>query len=285
MIIDEYNIFLERKRKQINSLSDYTFNYFNKYCKPRFFIPKTFEDVDNIQLRIEVCKTQESIMLWETCLLFQSIHINPTTYPGCSIRYLIHNDYNNTILGLIRLSSPMSPNKHLIDYIGWTKENIWKEKMLQHLVNAQCLVPLQPFGYNCLGGKLLTLLSITKDITDEWYKKYNRIPYAIITTSLTGGCNQYSGIKEFIKLCNTESEIERGFYISSLYSNTKELMCNKTKNIDKDLRPDKNIVISNWKNKAKKRIQSLIKDKRIKQDIEVYDYLKNKIIDNPFFNF
>ena len=55
------------------------------------------------------------------------------------------------------------------------------------------IIPIQPFGYNFLGGKLM--LMITSDvIRKSWEDKYGDILVGMSTTSLYGTCSQYNNM-------------------------------------------------------------------------------------------
>ena len=45
------------------------------------------------------------------------------------------------------------------NYIGWNKENKFKEGKLNHTTIASTIVCTQPLGYNFLGGKLVAMMT------------------------------------------------------------------------------------------------------------------------------
>ena len=67
----------------------------------------------------------------------------------------------------------------------------------QNSFNVRAAVPLQPFGYNFVGGKLLALLAISDEVLTDWYEKYNQTIEYVLIMALNGGLNQYSGLKYF----------------------------------------------------------------------------------------
>ena len=58
-------------------------------------------------------------------------------------------------LGVITLGSDVSSISSREDYIGWNKDNKFKDKKLNNTCIASTIVPIQPLGYNFLLGKLL----------------------------------------------------------------------------------------------------------------------------------
>jgi hypothetical protein len=71
------------------------------------------------------------------------------------------------------------------------------------------IVPVQPFGYNYLGGKLLCLLASSTYLKQQFDEKYGTDLKYFETTSLYGstkGVSMYDGLKPFIRhVGDTES--------------------------------------------------------------------------------
>ena len=63
-------------------------------------------------------------------------------------------------------------------------------------MNLSTCVPLQPFGFNFTGGKLLTKLIFSKEVLDEFKKKYKQNLLGITTTGVYGKSIQYDRLKE-----------------------------------------------------------------------------------------
>jgi hypothetical protein len=71
--------------------------------------------------------------------------------------------------------------------------------MINHTAIGSTIVPLQPLGYNYVGGKLLALLCLSDDIQKHWKERYKDVLVAVTTTSLygktkPGGLSQYDGL-------------------------------------------------------------------------------------------
>jgi hypothetical protein len=71
------------------------------------------------------------------------------------------------------------------------------------------IVPVQPFGYNYLGGKLLALLASSNELKRQFDSKYGTDLHYFETTSLYGttkGVSMYDGLKPYIRhIGDTES--------------------------------------------------------------------------------
>jgi hypothetical protein len=119
---------------------------------------------------------------------------------------------NNTDkwIGFIRLASPVLMIKPRNELFGGV---IRATQVNRSMLNGAIIVPVQPFGYNYLGGKLLALISCSHYVRDLWKDKYQEKvePCFMETTSLYGdikGMSQYDGLKPFMRYGSmTESDI------------------------------------------------------------------------------
>jgi Domain of unknown function (DUF4338) len=268
-------ILLETKKRQVNTIPFQDFHDFVTNIKPRFSKPLTTEYLDNMKLCVVECDTKESKRQWDVIHQFQSLH-DGVRLCGRYMRFLVFNQTDNTLLGLIRFNLFVPRVKLVDDMIGWTKKDKFEKRMSQYVVNLQCLVPTQPFGYNCLGGKLLTLISASEEIQNLWKKKYGQV-YCLTTMSLTAGVCQYTGLKNFSHvgdIVGSHSKITRGIYWCNLYDNSLSLLRRETKNLNGQLKTLQSIT-DDWKVIARKRITNLTEQNRLSTEPNTYDGLYN----------
>ena len=130
---------------------------------------------------------------------------------GRQITLGIKETTTNKYVGFIRLASPVlsiKPRNDLFEGLKVTANEVNK-----YMINGAIIVPVQPFGYNYLGGKLLALICCSHEAREMLKEKYgDRIDTVFMeTTSLYGdikGVSQYDGLKPFIKYGSmTESDI------------------------------------------------------------------------------
>ena len=87
-----------------------------------------------------------------------SSHVIEHNIPGRELRWMVFEKRTQKIMGFIRFGSPVINSK---------PRNIWFGKQPdlsmfnRHAVMGFAIVPSQPFGYNCLGGKLLALMCVS----------------------------------------------------------------------------------------------------------------------------
>jgi len=105
---------------------------------------------------------------------------------GKSLRFLVRDKTTMKYLGILCLSGPFLDLKGLDLAIPWTREQRTDQKRVQFLANGSVIVPTQPFGYNYLGGKLLTLLLCSDVVVKTWEQVYETKLIGIETTALYG---------------------------------------------------------------------------------------------------
>ena len=74
---------------------------------------------------------------------------------------------------------------------------------INNILNVSTCVPLQPFGYNFCGGKLIAKLMFSEEVYNYIYNKYGNNIYAIYSFSLNGDSIQYSDLKELTYIGKT----------------------------------------------------------------------------------
>lgn len=189
--------FLERKKEKIVGIEQdkYTQKMFNDY---------TMEPKDmNFELEvIEGSQFNPSTQIITSLPLESQI--------GRQIMLGIKETNTDTYVGFVRMASPVLSIKPRNDYFG---EKVQATAVNRHMINGAIIVPVQPFGYNYLGGKLLALIACSHPVRRMLKEKYgDKIETCFFeTTSLYGdlkGVSQYDGMKPFIRYqAMTESDL------------------------------------------------------------------------------
>ena len=126
--------------------------------------------------------------------------------PGRTIKWIVTEDTVDKIVGVIRFGSPTINSKPRNEYFG---EVLPLSKINNEFVMGFNIVPVQPFGYNYLGGKLLALLASSNELKRQFDSKYGTDLHYFETTSLYGttkGVSMYDGLKPYIRhIGDTES--------------------------------------------------------------------------------
>ena len=149
---------------------------------------------------------------FETLLAITSSHINKTPV-GKNIQLAVKEKNSGQILGFIRLGSPviyMKPRNELLGQV-WIQQEDTAKRFNASTVMGFVIVPSQPFGFNYLGGKLLSAICTSHTVREICNKKYDMNVCLFETTSLYGSTksvSQYDGMKPYIRFRGlTESDI------------------------------------------------------------------------------
>ena len=138
---------------------------------------------------------------------------SPDNSPGKEMKLGIKETNTNTIVGFIKLGSPLINSKPRNNWLGGTPNlEIFNKRAMMGMI----LIPVQPaFGYNMLGLKLLAMIMCSHEVCKMFNDKYD-IDLAIgETTSLYGSekkdrgsaVSAYDGLKPWLKyLGDTESK-------------------------------------------------------------------------------
>jgi hypothetical protein len=159
---------------------------------------------------IEVCEIPNT--QFETLLAITSSHVNKAPV-GRNIQLAVKEKNSGKILGFIRLGSPviyMKPRNELLGQV-WIQQEDTAKRFNASTIMGFVIVPSQPFGFNYLGGKLLSAICTSHTVREICNKKYGMNLCLFETTSLYGSTktvSQYDGMKPYIRFRGlTESDI------------------------------------------------------------------------------
>lgn len=125
---------------------------------------------------------------------------------GRNLNYLVRDKPTRKYLGVISIASDFLDLTPRDEYVGWTREQRTQEQRIQHTAVCSTIVPVQPFGYNYLGGKLLALLCLSNRVQSDWKEQYGSKLVGLTTTSLYGkdkgghGMSQYDNLRHWKKM-------------------------------------------------------------------------------------
>jgi hypothetical protein len=92
---------------------------------------------------------------------------------GRRLRYLVWDDYNNKLVGIIAIGDPVFNLSVRDDLIGWTSKD--RTDRLVNLMDAYVLGAVPPYNM-LLGGKAIACLVRTRDIFNDFQLKYGAGP-------------------------------------------------------------------------------------------------------------
>ena len=132
-------------------------------------------------------------------LLEKTASFSPDENPGKTLKLVVKETNTNTIVGFIRYGSPLINSKPRNDFLGDVPDlDIFNKRAIMGFN----IVPVQPFGYNCLGGKLLASICCSHASRRMLNQKYDTEFCLFETTSLYGnikGASMYDGMRPYLR--------------------------------------------------------------------------------------
>lgn len=154
---------------------------------------------------------------------------------GRNLNFIVQDNVTGKYLGVICISSDFLDLTPRDKYIGWEREKKTQGAMINYTAIGSSIVPLQPLGFNYMGGKLLALLCLSDTVQNLWKEKYGDVLAGVTTTSLygntkSGGLSQYDGLEYWNKM---------GFSSGSVAFEPRKSTLNTVWNWLKETRPEK----------------------------------------------
>ena len=136
---------------------------------------------------------------------------SPDENPGKTLKLVVQETNTNTIVGFIRFGSPLINSKPRNDFLDGVPD---LEIFNKRAIMGFNIVPVQPFGFNYLGGKLLAAICCSHASRRMLNKKYDTEFCLFETTSLygsiktaNGGASMYDGMRPLLRYKgNTQSK-------------------------------------------------------------------------------
>jgi len=141
--------------------------------------------------------------IWNALRTFLSTMKNNSNI-GRNLNFLVRDRITQKYLGVICMSSDFLDLTPRDEYIGWDRTRK-TQKMINHTCIGSTIVPIQPLGYNLVGGKLLALLCLSDTVEKTWEHQYKDKLVGVTTTSLYGKTkviplSQYDRLKYWKKM-------------------------------------------------------------------------------------
>jgi len=171
--------------------------------KSNFWMPKEPDDYAKLQPVMKL-HNGELAETWNAIRTFTSTMKNNSNI-GRNLFYTIEDEITGKYLGVICISSDFLDLTPRDNAIGWSRDIKTSQGMINHTAIGSTIVPLQPLGYNYMGGKLLALLCLADTVQNDWKERYGDVLVGVTTTSLYGntksnGLSQYDGLEHWNKM-------------------------------------------------------------------------------------
>jgi hypothetical protein len=180
--------------------------------KSNFWVPKDPDDYLNLQPEMLYTNKEADLPeLWNCIRTFSSTMKNNSNI-GRNLNFVIRDRVTKKYLGVICISSDFLDLTPRDNHIGWPRELKTQGGMINHTAIGSTIVPLQPLGFNYVGGKLLALLCLADPVQEMWKKLYGDTLVSVTTTSLYGrtkadGLSQYDNLDHWQKMGFTAGSV------------------------------------------------------------------------------
>jgi len=169
-------------------------------------LEQTIKEIEELEPYVEIVEDTKDTTKWTH--IRKMIHtMSFTANPGRNVKINVKDRVSGKLLGQISLASDVTSMAVRDNYIGWSKDNKFKDGKLNHTTIASTIVCTQPLGYNFLGGKLVAMMTTVPEVREFWKRKYGQTLIAVGTTSLYGIHSQYNGIPHFKTLGESAGKI------------------------------------------------------------------------------
>jgi len=201
---DEWNSDLPTSMKRKAAMAQ----YIDQLWSPTDIMNKeqTIKEIEELDPYVEIVEDSKESTRWTE--IRKLIHtMSFSANPGRNVKLYIKDRVSGKLLGLVSLGSDVTSLGVRDTYIGWSKENKFKDGRLNHTTIASTIVCTQPLGYNFLGGKLVACMTTSPVVREHWKEKYGQELIAVGTTSLYGIHSQYNGIPHFKTLGESAGKV------------------------------------------------------------------------------
>jgi hypothetical protein len=171
--------------------------------KKNFWMPEGPDDYEKLKPRL-VLSNGPLAETWNTVRTFSSTMKNNSNI-GRNLYYTVVDENTDKYLGVMCISSDFLDLTPRDTAIGWPRDVKTQQGMINHTAIGSTIVPLQPLGFNYMGGKLLALLCLADTVQKDWKRQYDDVLVGVTTTSLygntkSGGLSQYDGLDHWNKM-------------------------------------------------------------------------------------
>ena len=169
---------------------------------------QTIKEIEALEPYVEMTEQGNSKHNEEWTLVRRLIHtMEFTANPGRNVKFYVKDKVSGKILGIICLGSDVTSLGARDTFIGWSKDNKFKDGKLKHTSIGTTICCAQPLGFNFLGGKLVAALVTSSVVRDAWKKLYGQTLVGLSTTSLYGIHSMYNSIPLWKTLGSSSGKI------------------------------------------------------------------------------
>ncbi|CAF0975627.1 unnamed protein product [Adineta steineri] len=185
------------EQNKTETKSTYHQKYDDEYYSNLIWNSTSYDDVEKIQVQLVVVQNDDQRDLFD--YIRHTVSSMPQCQvPGRTLSVLIYDKQSESYLGIIQFTTDLLKSEFKDAFINLEerKRGRLKQHIRDHSANLSICVPVQPFGYNFCGGKLLAMLAFSTELHQLYEKRYSKSLALITTTSIHGKSIQYDRLKQ-----------------------------------------------------------------------------------------
>ena len=184
-------------KTKVETKSHYRQKYNDSYYDNLIWNSPEYEDVERIQVELIPVENDNQRDLFD--YIRHTVSSMPQCQvPGRVLSVLVHDANSKRYLGIVQLTTDLLKSEFKDQFIELEerKRGQLKKHIRDHSVNMSICVPVQPFGFNFCGGKLLAMLAFSMELHRFYEQRYANVVALVTTTSIHGKSVQYDRLKQ-----------------------------------------------------------------------------------------
>lgn len=185
------------EQNKLETKCNYHPKYPEEYYSNLIWNSIDYRDIEQIEIQLIVVENTDQRDLFD--YIRHRISSMPQCQtPGRILSVLVYDQHSRTYLGILQFTTDLLQSEFKDQFIGLdpNKRGRLKQHIRDHSVNLSICVPVQPFGFNFCGGKLLAMLAFSIELHQFYQTRYSHQLALITTTSIHGKSIQYDRLKQ-----------------------------------------------------------------------------------------
>lgn len=143
-------------------------------------------DVEKISPTLEFCAEDAQFSLFRFCRLLQTVAAPRLLYRQVAIIVRDAGQRSKPVIGIAGLASPVYSLRCRDHLFGWTNaSSAVRNRGLLRCMNLAVCMAMPPYNH-IRGAKLIAAMTASKEVADEYHRRYGAPLLAVVTTAARG---------------------------------------------------------------------------------------------------
>lgn len=191
--LNKLTIEQNKQTTQSNFCPRYDESYYNKIIWDSI----NYDDIEKIQLKLVAVENETQRDIFDY-IRHRVSSMPQCERPGRTLSVLVYDQNSEKFLGIVQLTTDLLKSEFKDRFMGLDEKRggQLRHHIRDHSTNLSICVPVQPFGFNFCGGKLLAMLAFSTELQEIYTERYAKRIALITTTSIHGKSIQYDRLKQ-----------------------------------------------------------------------------------------